>query len=53
MQANDRQVLVLAASLSGVTPLPGDRVAVRGVTFTANATSTDPATAVWEIQGRM
>lgn len=52
VEANDRKVLVLAASL-GVRPLPGDRITVSGITFTAQNVSTDPAEAVWTVQGRM
>lgn len=52
VEASDRKVLVLAASL-GVKPLPGDRITVQGITFTAQAVSTDPAGAVWTVQGRM
>jgi hypothetical protein len=52
VDAKDRKVLVLAASLD-VTPEPGDRVTVQNVTFSVVTVATDPATAVWEIQGRM
>lgn len=52
VEDNDRKVLVLATSL-GVKPKPGDRVTISAVTFTVISVSTDPATAVWELQGRM
>ena len=52
VDAKDRKVLVLATSLA-VTPEPGDRITVQNITFTAITIGTDPATAVWEIQGRM
>lgn len=48
----DRKVLILANSLA-VSPIVGSRVSIRGVTFTTINVSTDPAVAVWEIQGRM
>jgi len=51
VDAKDRKVLVLAASLD-VTPEPGDRITVQNVTFTAVTVATDPATAVFEVQGR-
>jgi len=49
---NDRKVLILAQSLE-VTPVPGNRVTVRGITFTIIDVATDPALAVWECKGRM
>jgi hypothetical protein len=52
VSAKDRKVLILANSLS-VTPAPDDRVTISGVTFTVITVGTDPATAVFEIQGRM
>lgn len=52
VQASDRKVLILAVSL-GIRPLEGDRITIRGITFTAISVSTDPAEACWEIQGRM
>lgn len=48
----DRKVLVLADSLD-VTPIAGDRVTISGITFTVVDVRTDPATAVWVLQGRM
>ncbi|MGB6080224.1 MAG: hypothetical protein WBF99_12270 [Xanthobacteraceae bacterium] len=50
--AKDRKVLVLATSLA-VKPEPGDLITVQNVTFSVVTVATDPATAVWEIQGRM
>lgn len=52
VDAKDRKVLILAASLE-VTPEPGDRITIQNITFTIQNVSTDPATAVWECQGRM
>lgn len=52
VQANERKVLILAFSL-GVRPAAGDRVTIRGVTFTLLEVSTDPAEAVWECKGQM
>jgi hypothetical protein len=50
--ASDRKVLILANSLA-VTPAPENRVTISGITFTIVTVATDPATAVWEVQGRM
>src|SRR6185369_7619417 len=50
----DRKVLILANSLA-VRPVVNARVtvpAVGGVEFTVINVSTDPATAVWTLQGR-
>jgi hypothetical protein len=52
VSAGDRKVLILATSLS-VTPAAGDRVMIRGITFTIIEVGTDPAQAVWECKGRM
>jgi hypothetical protein len=51
VEANDRKVLILAASLS-VTPAQGDRVTIDGLTLTIINLKTDPAKAVWECQAR-
>jgi hypothetical protein len=48
----DRKVLILATSLA-LTPIEGDRVTIRGITFTVLDVVTDPAIAVWECRGRM
>lgn len=48
----DRKVLVLAESLS-TKPEPGDRIVVQNIGFVVINVATDPATAIWEIQGRM
>lgn len=48
----DRKVLVLANSLA-VVPVVNARITISGITFAIIAIGTDPATAVWEIQGRM
>lgn len=52
VDAKDRKVLILATSL-GIRPEPGDRVTIRGITFTLQDVSTDPAEAVWTCRGRM
>jgi hypothetical protein len=52
VDAKDRKVLILAGSLA-VKPVPNARVTIGGVTFAIIKVDTDPATAVWEIQGRM
>jgi hypothetical protein len=46
VSANDRQVLILAESLS-VMPAPMDRITIRNATFTISKVDTDPALAVW------
>lgn len=52
VEANDRKILVLATSLSTV-PVPGDRIILDGLTYdVCNPVKTDPAKAVWVIQGR-
>jgi hypothetical protein len=48
----DRRVLILANSLS-VRPVVNSRVTVSGVQFTVVRVETDPATAVWTLQGRL
>lgn len=52
VEQNDRKVLILAKSLA-VVPKAGGRVTISGITFTAIEVTTDPATAVWEVRGRM
>ncbi|MGA0564167.1 head-tail joining protein [Ancylobacter sp. VNQ12] len=54
--AGERKVLILAATLS-VTPAPGDRITIRGETFTVAtegagqpAVSSDPALATWVLR---
>lgn len=57
--AGERKVLVLAATLA-TEPRPGDRITIRGETFTvvpegtagAPAVSTDPAKATWTLRAR-
>ncbi len=56
--AADAKILVLASTLS-VEPIVGDRITVRGQTYTIvsyggsrAAVETDPATAVWVCRGR-
>lgn len=58
VDADEVKVLILAASLS-VEPLPGDKITIRGVTYTIvpagagrAAVMTDPAKAVWECRAR-
>ena len=48
----DRKVLILANSLS-VRPVPNSRVTVGTTIFTVINVDTDPATAVWTLQGRL
>lgn len=52
VQDGDRKVLILANSLS-VQPVVNSRITISGITFTTIKVDTDPATAVWEIQGRL
>jgi hypothetical protein len=52
VQDGDRKVLILANSLS-VRPVVNSRITISGIIFTTIKVDTDPATAVWEIQGRM
>lgn len=52
VEQNDRKVLILATSLA-TRPLAKDRVTIRGITFQVIDVSTDPAEAVWSVQGRM
>jgi hypothetical protein len=52
VQDGDRKVLILANSLS-VRPVVNSRITISGITFTTIKVDTDPATAIWEIQGRM
>lgn len=54
--ADEVRILVLAATLS-VEPQPGDRITIRGETFTIvpagsgkPAVATDPAKATWELR---
>jgi hypothetical protein len=56
VNTGERKVLVLASTLA-IDPLPGDRITIRGETFTivpAGAgqppVSTDPAKAVWVLR---
>ncbi len=56
VNAGDRKVLVLASTLA-VEPAPGDRITIRGETFTVvpqgsgqPAVSTDPARATWTLR---
>lgn len=56
VNAGDRRVLVLASTL-GTDPAPGDRITIRGETFTVvqpragqPAVSTDPAKAAWMLR---
>jgi hypothetical protein len=52
VQDGDRKVLILANSLA-VRPVANARITVSGIQFTVIKVDTDPATAVWEIQGRL
>lgn len=51
VEQNDRKILILAATLA-ITPATGDKISVSGGTYTIVNVGTDPATAVWECQGR-
>jgi hypothetical protein len=50
--AGERKVLVLAASLAGVTPQPGDRIEIEGAIWSVIDTGRDPAAATWELRVR-
>jgi hypothetical protein len=55
VQANDRKIMILAASLS-TNPAIGDRIILDSLTFVIPAggkIEIDPAGAVWEVQGRI
>ncbi len=52
VQDGDRKVLILANSLS-VRPVVNSRVTVGTTVFTVVSVDTDPATAVWVLQGRL
>lgn len=47
----DVKIIILVGSLS-ITPLAGDRITIRGKTFSLVKTDTDPALATWECQAR-
>lgn len=49
VQANERKILILAASLS-TEPKAGDRVTIRGAKYTVVSVGTDPAKATWELR---
>jgi hypothetical protein len=49
---SDRKILVLTKSLS-ITPVPNDRVTIRGQTFTVLQVDADPAKATWELRCRV
>lgn len=59
VNSGDRKVMILATSLA-TEPQPGDRITIRGQTFTIvpantagqNAVTTDPAKAVWNCRCR-
>lgn len=51
VEESDRKVMILATSLA-VKPVEGNRITVSGLTLTVVTVATDPATAVWEVQGR-
>ena len=51
IQSGDVKILILAASLP-IAPTPEDKVTIRGVTYSILDVSTDPARAVWTLQGR-
>jgi hypothetical protein len=51
IQANDRKVIVLATSI-GIVPRPGDKVTIRGATYTVTAFDPDPALATYTLNAR-
>lgn len=51
IQQGDVKILILASSLS-VTPQKRDIITIQGSSFNVIEYDTDPATAVWVIQGR-
>lgn len=54
VDANDRKVLILANSLAVVPDVATDTITIRGQTYAlVGEVKTDPATAVWEIRGRL
>jgi hypothetical protein len=53
VQVNDRKLLVLTQSLSVTPQLVTDTLTIRSVTYQLiGQVKTDPALAVWELQGR-
>lgn len=58
IQTNDRKILLLAEPL-GVEPSPGDnnqppdQITIDGKTFTVISVAKDPASATYEVQGRL
>jgi len=53
VQVNDRKLLVLTKSLSVTPQLVTDTLTIRNVTYQlVGQVKTDPALAVWELQGR-
>ncbi|MEP0322882.1 hypothetical protein [Bauldia litoralis] len=48
----DVKILILAATLA-IEPGTSDSVTIGGKTYAAISVSTDPATALWEIQARV
>ena len=51
VDAQDRKILILASSLS-ITPTNGDKVTIRGATYTVLEVKTDPALSVWELRAK-
>lgn len=51
IQAGDVRVIIIANSID-VAPVAGDRITVRGQTYTAITVQADPALATWQIQAR-
>ncbi len=49
---SDRRIIILTPSLS-VTPLPNDRITIRGSTFTILEVDADPALATWTCRARV
>lgn len=46
----DRKFIILTQSLS-ITPAPGDRITIRGQTYTLYSVEADPALATWTCKG--
>ncbi|GGA64923.1 hypothetical protein [Pelagibacterium lentulum] len=51
VQIGDRKINIVANTLP-VVPEPGDKITAQGQTFLVITVKRDPATAMWELQGR-
>ncbi len=52
IQLGDRQVLIIAATISGTVPMTGDRITIEGSTYDVVNVKRDPAEATYECQVR-